>query len=129
MEPLNPAEDKAALAALLEWYAEQGIDCALDDAPHDRFAESAAGQPASRSPAPEPERQKTQPRLAPVAPLAQQTLLAPEEAVGEARNRAVSAKTLDELRALLDSFDGCGLKKTATRLVFADGMPGARVML
>ena len=41
---------------------------------------------------------------------------------------AKSATTLDELRAILDKFDGCALKATATRLVFADGNPQARVM-
>jgi len=46
-----------------------------------------------------------------------------------ARAAAKSAKTLDELRAILDKFEGCALKATATRLVFADGNPQARVML
>ena len=32
------------------------------------------------------------------------------------------------LRALLENFDGCALKSTATRLVFADGNPQARIM-
>ena len=45
-----------------------------------------------------------------------------------AREAAKSAKTLDELRAILDKFDGCALKATATQLVFADGNPQARVM-
>jgi len=30
---------------------------------------------------------------------------------------------------LLDTFEGCALRKTATQLVFADGNPQARVML
>ena len=32
------------------------------------------------------------------------------------------------MRAALERFDGCGLKATATQLVFADGAPGARIM-
>ena len=32
------------------------------------------------------------------------------------------------LRSLLEHFDGCALKSTATRLVFADGNPAARIM-
>ena len=32
------------------------------------------------------------------------------------------------MRAELERFDGCGLKATATQLVFADGAPGARIM-
>ena len=54
---------------------------------------------------------------------------APDEAIISAREAAKSAGTLDELRAILDKFDGCALKATASRLVFADGNPEARVML
>ena len=51
----------------------------------------------------------------------------PEAAVMAAREAARSAASLDELRAMLDKFDGCALKATASRLVFADGNPaGAR---
>ena len=52
----------------------------------------------------------------------------PEVAVMAARAAARSAKTLDELRALLEAFEGCMLRATATQLVFADGNPAARVM-
>ena len=52
----------------------------------------------------------------------------PEAAVMAARAAAQSAKTLDELRALLEAFEGCMLRATATQLVFADGNPTARVM-
>ena len=45
-----------------------------------------------------------------------------------ARELAGEAQTLDELRAMLEAFEGCGLKKTATNLVFADGNPDGRVM-
>jgi DNA polymerase len=45
-----------------------------------------------------------------------------------ARDAAASAKDLDALRGLLEDFQGCGLRTTATRLVFADGNPKARVM-
>src|SRR6187431_2048864 len=41
---------------------------------------------------------------------------------------ARTAPTLEALRALLETFDGCALKSTATRLVFADGNPQARIM-
>ncbi len=45
-----------------------------------------------------------------------------------AREAAGSAQTLDDLRGLLENFDGCALKFTASRLVFADGNPQARLM-
>jgi uracil-DNA glycosylase len=30
---------------------------------------------------------------------------------------------------MIEAYDGCGLKKTATQVVFSDGVPGSRVML
>ena len=53
---------------------------------------------------------------------------APEAAVMAARAAARSAENLDALRALLNSFEGCMLRTTATQLVFADGNPKGRVM-
>ena len=53
---------------------------------------------------------------------------APDAAVMAAREAARSAASLDELRAILDGFEGCALRATATQLVFADGNPQARVM-
>lgn len=118
------AEELAALRDLLDWYAQAGVDIALDDTPHDRLAEAAAEAeallaaraPAGRSPSPGDS-------PAPLAPPS------PEEAARSARQRAASAQTLDALRALMETFDGCALKHSASRLVFADGAPGARVML
>jgi uracil-DNA glycosylase len=59
------------------------------------------------------------PALAPVSP---------EAAVMAARAAAKNARSLEELRALLDAFEGCALRMTATQLVFADGNPQSRVM-
>jgi DNA polymerase len=53
---------------------------------------------------------------------------APEAAIMAAREAARSAKSLDELRAILARFEGCGLRATARQLVFADGNPRARIM-
>src|SRR3981081_3811733 len=52
----------------------------------------------------------------------------PDAAVMAAREAARSAASLEELRAILDRFEGCALRTTATHLVFADGNPKARVM-
>ena len=46
-----------------------------------------------------------------------------------ARAIAAGCRTLAELEAALERFDGCPLKETATRLCFADGNPDARLML
>jgi uracil-DNA glycosylase len=115
---------RADLAALLDWYAEAGVDLAVDEMPHDRFAEGAAemAQP-SRAERPRETRAVAAPALLSAA------APPPDVAAMQARQMAASAATLDDLRALMEGFDGCGLKRTASRLVFADGNPEARVML
>ena len=45
-----------------------------------------------------------------------------------ARETAAACADLDALRAALDSFDGCVLRRTATQLVFGDGNPAADLM-
>ena len=39
---------------------------------------------------------------------------------------AAAANSLAELKAALEAFEGCGLKRGATNPVFADGTPGRR---
>ena len=51
-----------------------------------------------------------------------------DAAVKTAVDLAAGAQTLDDLRAALEQFDGCALKKTATNLVFVDGNPDAEVL-
>ena len=51
------------------------------------------------------------------------------EAAQSARRLAAAAETVAALAALVAGFDGCGLKRTATNTVFADGNPAAPVMV
>ncbi len=119
-------ERSEALAAVLEWYGAMGVDLAVDEQPHDRFTPPPQLEQGSVSSFPQRESavSRAPAHVAPIRPLA----VAPEEAAVAARTQAASAATLDELKALLERFDGCSLKATAHRLVFADGTPGARVM-
>ena len=132
-------------ADVLRFYVEAGVDVALSEEPIDRFALSQAPatehlhRPATPPPrpsvqtlpettqlpssegrwAPPPEpRQFTPPNLA----------VPSEAAIMAAREAAAQAQSLDELRATLETFEGCNLRFTATKLVFADGNPEARVM-
>ncbi|MCC5996152.1 MAG: uracil-DNA glycosylase, partial [Oceanicaulis sp.] len=47
----------------------------------------------------------------------------------DARALAAKADSLEALKAALEAYEGCPLKATATRLVFARGNPQARVMI
>ena len=114
---------------LLAFYLEAGVDCALADAPVNRLSDPDSAPPP---PGPEP-REAPPPRTfmqnsGPIPAAHAQSAVAPEVAVHSAREAARTAPTLDMLRDLLEKFDGCALKSTATRLVFADGNPQARVM-
>jgi uracil-DNA glycosylase len=120
-DPIHTPPDAQALAWLLRWYAEMGIDVALDDVPHDRFTESAASERAGAQPSSEPAAKS--PILSPRPALSADVLAS---TAGEA---AVAAQTLEELRAQLLAFEGCALKATATQLVFADGNPNADIMI
>jgi DNA polymerase len=133
---------------ILAFHLEAGVDVAVGEAPVDRFAESAAEaarlaarRASAAAPTEEPARRdvprsepaRAAPRPAPrtaappaVAPAAAPH--APDAAAMAAREAAREAGSLEALRAIMDGFDGCALKKTASRLVFADGNPKAKVM-
>ncbi len=117
-------------AALLAWYAEMGVDVALEEKPVDRFAAPPPAPPPP-DPAPQPRRAartlSSSPRQAVAAPSA--AVPPSDETVRSARDIARSCNTLDELRAALTRFEGCNLRLTATQLVFADGNPEGRVMM
>ena len=112
------------LSELLDFYREAGVDALLGEEPVDRFAVPDAPPPARAAQAVMlPPDLETKGRAAqPLAPPS------PDAAAMAAREAAKSAKSLDELRAILEGFDGCALKATATRLVFADGNPQAKLM-
>lgn len=126
----------------LRWQVEAGADEAIGAAPSDRFAESAAPAPTAKpqAAAPTPSKPSTSapsatapsaphpPAPPSPAPAAGPTVRAPE-GDPSAYERVAEAKTLEDVRAALESFDGCPLKQTATNLVFYDGNPAARILL
>ena len=126
------AETRRAALAALAWQVELGADEAIAESPVDRFAESSPAQtPASRT-----LRQGAHPAA----------VRAPSPLVGEgrgggqaasaaaagpedARALAAAATTLDELAAAMRGWSGSALREAARNLVFADGLPGARLMV
>ncbi|MCE9508005.1 MAG: uracil-DNA glycosylase [Alphaproteobacteria bacterium] len=108
---LNPVQ-------LLQWYMDIGVDEAIGEELIDRTrivekppVISATILPITQvSPPPAP-------------------IIGTIEALGEAKVLAAAAKTVEELKAALEGFQGLSLKRTATQIVFADGAPTARVML
>lgn len=94
-------------AEALRWLAEMGADEVIGESPVNRLV-APKPKPAAAAMAP--------------APAAAAVTVAPGTPAGQCRS-------LEEIAAALEGFDACPLKKTATRLCFADGNPAARVML
>jgi uracil-DNA glycosylase len=97
--------------ALLRLQVEWGADEAIDVDPIDRL------RPLERKPAAAPER--------PVV-----VADPPKGTPGErALAAAARAGTLEALRSALAGFEGCGLRDTASNLVFAEGNPSAATLI
>ncbi len=123
--------DRAVARELLAFYADSGVDAAIGETAVDHLAAHAAElappAPATAAVVRPRGRSSSEPveadRIAPAAPPS------PDAAIMAAREAARSAASLAELRSILETFDGCALKLSARRLVFADGDPQARLML
>ncbi len=133
----QPQTTEDVLAAL-QWYAEAGVDLAVNNTPTNWFALPKPGK-AKPTAAPEAPASSTiiatpRPAAPSFSPPPKATAPAPhatqgtQEAVAKAKEAAAKASTITELRAAVEAFDGCALKKMATNTVFADGTENAPIM-
>ena len=126
-----------ALSALT-WLVEAGADEAMGEVAMDRFAarkaptnpplEGGSKNPkdfSGRGHAPVTEFRPSPKPAARVSTLPQGE---GKDEIGDAIALARAATSLPELKAALESFDGCALKRSATNTVFADGNPASRVL-
>ncbi|MEP2028552.1 MAG: uracil-DNA glycosylase [Paracoccaceae bacterium] len=97
--------------ALLEWQVELGATEAIADVPLNRYD------------IPDSAPKREEPHFA--APATSRDV----DPVKEAERLAADSGSLEGLRAALDGFEHCELKRGARSLVFSDGDPAARVML
>ncbi|MFT7595909.1 MAG: uracil-DNA glycosylase family 4 [Paracoccaceae bacterium] len=103
--------------ALLEWQIELGASESICDAPIDRYGlpdKAAKPKPVAAVQA-----------VAVGGPVG----VAASDPVQVAQAAASAAGSLEALHAAMAGFELCELKKGARQLVFADGVPGARVMI
>lgn len=136
------SSSKSDLLATLGWLVDAGADEAVHESPVDHFAAKGAGGNSAR-PLGQGKPNTPVPRLAessavrpqyprPVAPFAGDPPPRPTaesgDSIGTAIATAAACNSLAELRAALEAFDGCGLKKSATKTVFADGTPRNGIM-
>jgi uracil-DNA glycosylase family 4 len=135
---LNP---KQAVQILLSYHLLAGHDCIVSDDAICSYAQEEQAIPDWMRPERQSHSNSAQKSIKSSAPL---PAFKPETAtplhkklsydtqhdsILDARQRAAAAGNLDALREALESFDGCGLKKTARQLVFSDGNPQAKVMM
>lgn len=133
----------------LVWQFEMGADEAIADEPLDRFKASeslrqnaanrqgfgANGRPGAQRPAVASARPAQSAGTAGPAPIAAGGdggfLLSdtPHEARQSARDAAAAANSLDELKAAIEKFEGCALKKSASNTVFGTGNVEADLVL
>lgn len=97
--------------AMLAWQVELGADEAILDDPIDRF---------------ELPKTVAKPVAAKEVSVAEVTEINP---VAQANALARGAGSLDALRDAMAGYEHCELKKGARNMVFADGKPGARIMV
>ncbi len=120
MPPSGPSLTQAdAVKALLAWYQAMGVDEIVGAVPQKRYGAAPARSPAQTGAQSAAPASKAATRTAPQAP----------DAVQTAQSIAQGCDSLEDLRAAMDAFDLCPLKKSASRLVFADGAPDAPLML
>ncbi len=147
-----------AVAALLDWYREMGVDTAVEDTPQDWLARgdvapgrdfrlpaqetdqpsarhapdirSAPLAPAAREPSRPPLQRPVPQRQAPASDARPGFSPKPPDAAElAARSAAKNAPNLEALETALRGFDGCGLKATAKNLCFYRGAAKARLMI
>jgi len=114
---MESALDHNTALALLAWQIELGATEAIGDTPVNRFDLPREAPRAARPPA------------TPAAPQRATTPQPDEDPVAVARAAATGAQDLAALAAAMDAYEHCELKRGARNLVFADGNPGARVMI
>ena len=117
MENMNTQE----LKEILEWYICAGVEETAGDEP---FAQVLPTKSISPLPARETASQKTQSERPATTVLSQ----AVNDACQNARQQCQNINTLEELKKLVEGFDGCALKLTASNTVFGEGSPKARVI-
>lgn len=122
------------LAALLQWYVEHGLDETIGEEAIDRFAlppPVAAAPPSAAAGVPAPAAKASSPIRAPAPPIAARAPVPLEspQLTEDARAIARGCATIADLEAAVRAFEGCALKRTAKNTVFADGVPGAPVMI
>jgi uracil-DNA glycosylase len=120
--------EQQAAAALLRWYADMGVDEVVGPTPLGLYAWERSPAPGLQPKAPaEASVTQTPPKTQTFSPA--QAAPAADEAIEAAKSITAACASFEELQAAVHDFDGCPLKAGAKHTVFADGAPGAQLLV
>lgn len=129
--------------AVLQWHIDMGCDECVADEPINRFETSAQAAAVAETmrvdrtsqadvPQNRPVIESSSSASMPATTRGTKTSAAEIDSqlqISHAIHAAESAQTIEDLRAAIEAFEGCALKKTATNLVLCDGPADAKLML
>lgn len=121
-------------AALLAFFADAGVECLMEDEAANLMAAAEmadAAPPRQERAAPSrqaPPRERPQPAASIVTAPGAQTTVPDDKAVSDARFAAESARSLPELRTVLEGFGGCNLRHNARSTIALEGLPETGIM-
>ncbi|HEX4158374.1 MAG TPA: uracil-DNA glycosylase [Rhizomicrobium sp.] len=111
----------------LRWLMEAGADESIGERPVNRFRPAPTAPPSREFEA----SVASGPRIAATTPPLPNRVSDPpagDDPIGRAMAIAAACATLLELKAAVEAFEGCALKRHATKTVFADGTPVHRIL-
>ena len=114
-------ENNLSIREILEWYVTAGVDETFGEVPFGLEAPKPKAEPAPRPVLTTRAEDSVAPRAA-TTDLAQATI----SACKNARELCAEAQTLEELREMVEKFEGCALKLTANKTVFGGGNPNSK---
>jgi len=117
------SHDRSVLLDQLAWQLAMGIDEILLDAP---APDSAVSMAALKPPAPPVSAAPADTLVAPASPVTPSPPASPQP---DRTAQLAGITSLDGLRDALQALEGCALKHTASNMIFADGSPGAKLMV
>ncbi|MCF6325738.1 MAG: uracil-DNA glycosylase [Devosiaceae bacterium] len=130
---------------LLQWHKSAGVDICLNETCRNQFLDNSefshakkdnysaqnatvSAPPSSRSPTASANQTMVSSQIPDVARSPSTLDSTGSDAPQIAQALAQSAKSLEELKMLMENFDACALKERATQLVFGSGNPKAEIM-
>ena len=110
------------LESVIEWYLQSGVEDFCDDTPMNVLTSQTLPTTTPISNAVVSEKVAVRPAITPLSQVN-------AEACRSAEELCLKAQTLDDLKALVENFDGCSLKFSANSTVFGYGNPQAEVLI